>query len=584
MTWFLTATERQALRRTVRLLKVRPGAFLLALLLGVCGMGAAIGLAATSAWLIARASQMPPVLALTVAATAVRMFGVMRALFRYLQRLASHHVALDGMDELRIGIYDTLSDGPIDHVAQLQRGDLLNRAGADVDAVGDMVVKSLLPAAVTLIVGVGTVIGFAFLSVPAALVLLACLLISGLLVPLLNMRATRLGETLEQQSQREMSVASMNILEGADELLVDGTYQRQLQHLDDISSQLNRARSLAARPASLAAALDRAASVFAVVGVLLVSTPEVTGLALSAVAFAVLVLTPLSAFEGTSEMAPAAAQLVRSAQAAVRIEHLLGTDLPPSPPPHPVPPSSAPELIASQLSVGWPGAPTIATGITLRLAPGTRTAVVGPSGVGKSTLLYTLAGMLPPHGGEAELNGAPIWAANRTESTKLVSLTTEDAHIFATTIYENLRVGSPHLGREEAVTLLNKMGLAEWLSALPQGIDTQLGAAGTTVSGGERRRILLARALADPAPLLLLDEPGEHLDAATAEQIMTEILDGGRGVVLVTHRLSELEKADEVIVLGHDQSGVATITDRGTHHELVSRSAEYRWALEQEHA
>ena len=152
MTLFLTRTERKALRRIVKMLGLRPGGMALSLLYGVAGLGSAIGLAAVSAWLIARASQMPPVLYLSVAATSVRMFGVMRALFRYMQRIASHKVALEGMDSLRLRIYDTLTDGPIDRVAAIQRGDLLARIGADIDAVGDYIVKSLLPFLVASIV------------------------------------------------------------------------------------------------------------------------------------------------------------------------------------------------------------------------------------------------------------------------------------------------------------------------------------------------------------------------------------------------------------------------------------------------
>ncbi len=581
MNWLLTKEERRALRRVFKLLHLKKGGFLLSLLLGVCGMGAAVGLAATSAWLIARASQMPPVLSLTVAATSVRMFGIMRALFRYLQRLASHKVALDGMDSLRVGIYDTLSDGSIERVAQLQRGDLLSRAGADVDTVGDLVIKSILPSLVALIVAIGTVVGFAFLSVPAALVLLGCLLLSGVVVPLLIMRATRLGEIAEQESKRELSIETMTVIDSADELLVDGRYASQMTMVEQVSTRLNRARDLAARPASLAASLDRVASGIAVVGVLLVATPQVSSLAVAAVAFAVLVLTPLAAFEGTVELAPAAAQLVRSAQAAVRIDNLLGVPSAPAPT-HPVPAAEEPTLEASGLTIGWPGGPVVAHNLNLKLRPGTRTAIIGHSGVGKTTLLYTLAGMLPPRSGSVTLNGSPMWDADRDESTKLVSLTTEDAHIFATTVFENLRVANPHLEREEGAALLDRMGLSTWLEALPNGLDTELGAGGTTVSGGERRRLLLARALADPAPLLLLDEPGEHLDAATAEQVIAELLLGDRGVIVVTHRLSELEAADRVILLDKLPDGTVGVAEEGTHGELISRSASYRWALERE--
>lgn len=583
MTWFLTKAERRALARVVRMSQINRRNLALALLLGAAGMGAAVALAATSAWLIARASQQPPVLELSVAAVSVRMFGISRALFRYLQRLASHRVALDGMDALRLGIYDTLADGPIERIAELQRGDLLARTGADVDTVGDLVVKALLPAGVALIVGVGVVTGFALLSVPAALVLLISLLVSGVVVPLLTMRATRLSQIAEQESRTDLSIEAVTLIEGADELQVDGRYSERLNRLRGISERLNKARAAAARPAAAAAALDRVAMGSAVVGVLLVSTPETNGGLVAAVAFAVLVLTPLSSFEGTAELAPAAAQLVRSAQAAVRIADLLGE--PGMPRQYQdLPAADAPLLRAEDAAIGWPGGDIVADGFSLDVSPGTRTAIVGPSGIGKTTLLYTLAGMLDPKGGRVTLNGVPIGQVNRESLSQQVVLTAEDAHIFATSVYENLRVSNPELDRERAIGLLTRMGLGEWIAGLPQGIETVLGSGGTSISGGERRRLLLARALASPAPLLLLDEPGEHLDADTANRIISELLrgvGGERGVLLVTHRLSELVLADRILLVGRTTVGTRVVAS-GTHQELLESSEYYRWALEQE--
>lgn len=578
----LTSSERKALRRVLSMLKINKGGFLLSLFLGVATLGSAIGLAATSAWLIARASQMPPVLYLTVAAVAVRMFGIMRAVFRYLQRIASHKVALDGMDSLRLGIYDSLIYGPIEQVAQIRKGDLLKRTGADVETVGDFVVKSLLPSLVAIIVGAGTVIGFALLSPAAALVLLVCLLVSGIVAPYLSMRATRAGEASEQEAQRQMAITTMSVLDAADELQVDGQTDDKLREMDQRSKELSKARALASRPAAIGMALDRAAMGFSVVGVFLVATPEVSIGIVTAVAFTVLILTPLSVFEGTSALAPAAAQLVRSAQAAERIVDLLGNEREPQAE-HPVPTLSTPTLVANELSVGWPNGPVVATGLNVDVTPGRRIAIVGPSGVGKTTLLYSLAGMLEPKAGTVTVNTVPAWDSNREEFAKVVSLTTEDAHIFATTVYENMRVARGDLSRSQATDLLNRMGLGKWLAGLPSGLDTELGSGGTSISGGERRRLLLARALASPAPIMLLDEPGEHLDRETVQRILHELLEGtesDRAIVMVTHRLSELEMTDQIIQL--EATSNQAIAHSFTHEQLLASSSEYKWAVSQE--
>ncbi len=586
MKWLLTKPERVALARTVEMLHIKKSSFVLSVVYGVAGLGSAIGLAATSAWLIARASQMPPVLALSVAATGVRTFGVLRALMRYLQRLASHKVALEGMDSLRLEVYDGVMAGPIEQVASLQRGDLLSRLGADIDAVGDYVVKSMLPVIVTTIVGVGTVIGFAFLSIPAAAVLAAGLLVAGVVAPALTARSARAGELLEQQAKEDLAITSLTILETADELSVDGRLSAEMGRLNQASQDLNTAREKAARPAALGAALDRLAMGLTVVGVLIVAIPQTNLGLVAAVALAVLVLTPLSSFEGTADLGPATVQLIKSARAAQRITALLGPETEEQVETHPVPQSGegGPRLQAKNLSVGWPGRPVAVEGFNLDLAPGSITAIVGPSGIGKSTLLYTLAGMLEPKAGEADLNGVPLWNARRDQVTDKVSLTTEDAHIFATTVLENIRVARGDVSTEEALELLDEVGLGTWVRGLPSGVDTLLGVGATTISGGERRRLLLARALASPAPLLLLDEPGEHLDGKTADHILRSLFTGSRssrGLVVVSHRLSALEMVDQVLQIT-PSDGPAQVASAKSHQWLLENDPTYKWAASQE--
>lgn len=585
MTLFLTRAERRALRRVLGLLEVSRGGVALSILLGVAWLGSAIGLAATSAWLIARASQQPPVLSLTVAAVAVRMFGIARALMRYLQRLASHRVALTGMDALRQNLYARLSASRVDRVASLRRGDLLARTGADVDDVGDLVVKALLPAAVTALVGVATVAGISWLSPAAGLILAACLLASGVLTPLVLMRAARLTEQESRAARTDLAADTMSVMDGAAELQVSGRLSDLHRHLDGVEDALSRSAGRAARLSGLAAGLDRIAMGLAVVGALLVGIPQTTGGQVAAVALVVLVLTPLSSFEGTAELAGAATQLVRSASAAVRIDELLGEDQPI--PTHRVPAGPhGPHLVARGLSVGWPGGPVVARGIDLDLRSGTRLAVVGPSGIGKSTLLDTLAGMLAPLEGSVTLDGVDVWGGERADVAAQVTMTAEDAHVFDTTVWENLRVADPGLDRADATDLLRSAGLGGWLDRLPGGLDTLLGPGGTAVSGGERRRLLLARALASPAPLMLLDEPAEHLDPDTADALMRALLAPGaqgRGVLVATHRLSALDGADRVLVLGRPSPGApAQVVAQGTHAQLAGASAAYRWALDQE--
>ena len=479
MTLFLTRSESTALRRCISMLQVSRSGFALSLLLGVGALGSAIALGGTAAWLIARASQQPPVMYLTVAATAVRLFGISRALARYLSRLASHRVALAGMDSLRGNLYDRLSEAPTATLTSLRRGDLMTRAGADVDEVGNVVVKTLLPSLVALIVGVGTV-GVVTVISPAAGAILACaLIVSGIVAPALIARSVRLAETQGSQARTDIAATTLAVLEGATELSVAGTLNHAKSSLERSETRLSTALAHSARLSALARGLDVCAMGAAVIGALLIGIPQTTSGTLAQVLLAVIVLIPLSSFEGVAELAPAASQLVRSAQAAQRICALLDDEVPTKP--HTIP--EGPTVIeARDLTIGWPGGPTLATGISLTLRPGSSLAVVGASGIGKTTLLATLTGVIPPKSGAALINGVPACGADRDQLTAHITMTAEDAHVFATTIYENLRVARASLTRDEASDLLTRAGLDEWIKSLPEGIDTVIGSGGTTVS------------------------------------------------------------------------------------------------------
>ena len=596
----LSPRERRALRRAVGLLDLDSSRFVLAVLAGTAGMASAVALSGVAAWLIARASQMPDVVALGVAPVAVRLFGVSRSVLRYCERLVSHDTALRGMGALRTRLYEALAAARTDTVAGLRRGDVLARVGSDIDAVGDLVVRAYLPATVAAVLGAATSIGVGLVYWPAGLILATCLLLSGLGAPLATIRSARMVEQARQRQATELSAEVLAVLEGAPELMVCGRLADSMHQVASREENLVRLRDRAAVPAAVAAARGVAALGVAGGGNLVVGVGAVAAGQLAPVWLAVIVLVPLAAFEATSALGPASVQLVRSAGAACRIVELIetaetsasaGAAVCPDARKLPTPSAHGPRLRARNLSVGWPGGPVVAEGIDLDLRVGSRVAIVGPSGIGKSTLLATLAGLLEPRGGTLTLDGVPPWQVARSQAAARVCLTAEDAHVFHTNVLENLRVARGDVTPAEARQLLDQAGLGDWLEALPDGVETVVGTDAATLSGGERRRLLLARALAAPAPLMLLDEPGEHLDATTADRLVADLLTvgtrQGRGTLLVTHRLSSLAHADEVLVMGRPpqtnaEQAPATILHRGSHRDLQDVSEAYRWSLSQE--
>lgn len=595
-TWFITTEERQALKRAIKLLELKPATLFLACFLGAAGLGATIALGATAAWLIARASQMPPVLYLEVAVVSVRFFGISKAVFRYLERLASHKLGVSGMTTLRTNLYKTLSYSDTARIASLRRGDILDRMGTDVDNIGDFVVKSLLPAMVATIVGIITVVGISLVDWRAGLFLALGLLLSGLIGPLFTIRATRISQQRETQSRAQISEVAMTMVDGAAQITVDGQTQQVLSGLSKLEDQLYEAKDSSAKPAALAEAIDVFGMLMSVIMAAYFGISAVNHQSIPEVMLAVLALTPLSAFEGTAQLGQAAQQLVISATSAVRIMNMLPAQEQVKTPeedeqlstPHNRSTSSI--LEAKDLAIGWPGGPVVAEGINLRLEPGNHLAIVGESGIGKTTLLYTLAGLLKPVSGSVKIDGVDISSLPRSRAAASFVITPEDAHIFETTILENLRVANGQLSVKEGEELLIEAGLGHWISSLPDGLETELGSGATTISGGERRRILLARAMAAKAPLLALDEPGEHLDPETADALLRDLLNAGskehkRGVILVTHRLTPLDQADKVFIMDKPHGNPnepATFVAQGTHKELLETHQGYAWSMRQE--
>ncbi|GMA25396.1 thiol reductant ABC exporter subunit CydC [Luteimicrobium album] len=536
--------SRDPLRRAVPLLEVPWRRVVGAVTLGTLALGCAVGLAAVAAWLIARASQQPPVLVLSVATVTVRAFGVGRGTLRYVERLVSHDVALRGVVSLRTTLYARLAAGRPEAVAALREGDLLARTGADADAVGDVVVRAFVPVGVAACVSLVAVAIVGALLPEAGLALLLLLLVVGVGAPWLADRAARETERRSLQARADMTAATLDVLGDDGALAVSGALGSRLDDLRRSDRELTAATDVGARTSATSEAIQTAATGLAVVVALLLGVPAVASGRLSPEDLAVVVLTPLAAFEGVGALPAAAVQLRRSRAAAARIMALLDGAAPDPAAPQPVAVTpaapGAPVLVARALACGWPSRPDPAvTGLDLELHEGRSLAVVGPSGVGKTTLLLTLAGLLAPAGGRLERHAEASWTA-------------EDAHLFDTTVLENLRVARGDVTEDEALEALAAVGLGPWQAALPDGLDTVVGPGGDAVSGGERRRLLIARALVSRAPVLVLDEPAEHLDPAGADALVRMVLGltaRGRTVVLATHHRGALDAADAVLTL-----------------------------------
>ncbi|WP_062517363.1 thiol reductant ABC exporter subunit CydC [Demequina gelatinilytica] len=543
-------SDLDVLREAIRETGVSRWAVVRAVLAGTMALGSAVGLAAVAAWLIAKAAQMPSPADIALAATIVRFFGISRGLFRYLERLASHDAALRGVVTLRERAYSRLAGSDAHRILGLRRGDIVARMGADLDAIGDVLVRAVIPVAVAVTVSAISVGIVAAILPLAGAVLAVCLVLAGAVPAVLTARSARIAAVVGTRARAEVSAAALSAMDGATEHRVWGTRGEAAEALARADVESERSHELAARPAAWAAGSQALFSGIALVALVAMGVMAVHAGDLDGPLAAVVALLPLAAFEAVGAVPPAVQQYFRSAAAARRLAELTD-DADAAGQASATSEASTPDaasLALDGLSVAWPGM-TPTPPVTATVAPGEVLAVVGRSGVGKTTMLATIAGALPPAAGSVRIGGTD---ASPALTGSVVAMTAEDAHVFGTTVLENLRVARGDVDEAEAWDALTLVGLDGWVRSLPDGIGTELGAGGRTVSGGERRRLLLARTSLVPAPVVLIDEPAEHLDDAGADALramVTRMRGEGRTVVLVTHDLSLLDLADSVVTL-----------------------------------
>lgn len=575
------ADGRDPLRRVRGVAKAWQGRFRLGLFLGALAVGCSVGLMAVSGWLISRASEQPPVLYLMVAVTATRAFGMGRAVFRYAERLVSHDAVLRMLADLRVSVFQRLERIAPAGLRTQRRGDLLTRLVADADALQDYWLRWLLPVGTAVLVGTGSVAFTAWLLPAAGAMLAVGLLAAGVGVPLVSAVCARRTERRLAPARGELATRVADLLTGTAELTVAGALGGRKAAAKDSDRTLTGIAARAAAVTGLGSGLSSLVTGLTVVCSAAVGADAVAGGRLSGVAMAVVVLTPLAAFEAVSGLPQAVQYRQRVRRSAERVYEVIDTPAPVTEPERPEAlPASPFPLRLTGLAARHPGQEKDAlSGLDLTLEAGRRIAVVGPSGAGKTTLAQVLLRFLDQHEGSYTLGGTDARALDGDHVRRVVGLCAQDAHIFDSSVRENLRLADPGASEARLREALAAARLLEWAEGLPDGLDTLVGEHGERISGGQRQRLALARALLADFPVLVLDEPAEHLDLATADALTADLLAAteGRTTVLITHRLAGLEEVDEVLVL---DGGV--VVQRGAYEELAAAPGPLRGLLERE--
>lgn len=529
---------RHVLDLIVQLLSTIPkgrARLVVATLLSVCASGASVALMGVSAWLLSRAAEQPPVLYLLVAATGVRFFGVSRGVFRYCERLFGHDVALRMQSALRMRTYDSLSRTTL---LGSRHGDLLTRVTSDVESIVDVVVRVAIPFASASVVILGTSAIFTIFSPSYAVLNLVICVVSGLLIPWLAARASRAADLHAVPANGQMADHVRELARCAPDMLAYGYEDQAQRKINTVDADLVAMEARGAWTRGIATGAQMiAAGISAISGLLIGSLAVIDG-AMPARDLAVLVLTPLALHEVFGDFTKAAQTLTRVRAALGRVLDVItaepvGTPNRADETPREGAASGAKTLRVTGASIGWPGYPTIVEGLDLDVAPGASVAIVGASGLGKTTLAATIMGLIEPKAGSWQI-------PNR------IGYLAQDAHIFSTSLAENVKIGNKDATDEQIRSAMRLAGL----SLDPARV---VGEEGASLSGGEAQRVALARLLVaqNPAELVILDEPTEHLDRETAHHLLDDMFSSfaSAALLVITHDEVLMSRCDRVIDL-----------------------------------
>jgi len=549
----------------------------LAVVLSLAAVFANVGLMAVSGWFIAAmglAGAVGASMNYFTPAAAIRALAIVRTGGRYAERVVSHEATLRLLAGLRVWLYERLEPLAPAGLQLFRSGDLLTRMRSDVDRLETLFLRLLAPAAVALLASIAVVAFLARYHALVAIAQAALLAAVGLLLPLLVARAGAGASTQITHGAAQLNSQLIDTIEGLAELHAYGQSAGHAGRAARLFGEVTANEQRLARMAALSQAGVGLAASLALWFVLVLVMPAVADRRIAPAELAMLAFLALASFEAVAPLPLAIQSLAGTLASARRLLAIADAVPPVCEPQRPARAPASGDLVLRDVWLAYPGSRRAAlAGVDLTLSPGRKTAVLGASGSGKSSLVDLAMRFRVPTRGSMTFGGVPLDELRSEDLRARLSAVSQRDHLFASTIADNLRVASPHATGEQIAAACRIAQMHDFVVAQPAGYDTFVGAHGLSLSGGQARRLAVARALLKDAPVLMLDEPTEGVDAETEQALIRAVVEARPhcAMMLITHRPVGLELMDEIIVLEEGR-----IVERGTPGVLMAHSARLR--------
>ena len=552
---------------------------LLSVVMGVFTILANVGLISSSAVLLSRAALHPDVLDLMVLIVIVRFFGISRGVFRYFERIFSHNTTLKMLSGIRSWVYKNFNESYMENTIKFKTGDIYSKIVNDVDVLKDFYVRGFYPLIIAILTGMITAVFISYFSRKVSVIYIVFYTFCGFIVPVILFRLNKRFSKRISQLKNSINLILLDILKGIVEVQIYNLrdeFTDKFKKLNDELSNIQKKQNIIN---TLTFSINAVLLSILIVLTLMITAQMVEQNILQGIYYAMLPLTIMASFEALIPMPLVVYKLDDTVNSGKNIFSIIDSNN------YKIKGLEKSVIRNFDISVNnlsvHDGENYIIKDLSLQLPYKKKIAIVGPSGSGKSTVLKALLGYIKYEEGSIKISDKCYENLQIEDIRQIFTYIDQSPYTFNTTIMENLLIANTEATTNEINKILQSVQIADFINELPKGLDTLIGQYGYNLSGGEIKRLIIARALLKTSEIILLDEPTASLDIKTEKKVVEELhsLIKDKSCVWVTHRLVDMEFMDEIIVMNK-----AVVVERGTHKELLNLKGLYfsLWSMQKQ--